>query len=89
MPLAERAIESRDPRPLFKFLTEAMHDQLHVRYDKLDHLRDHDPADVAAARAYTSAMLSFILWAHGVHQAFGKTPHGDASATAVAAAHEH
>ena len=94
VPLAEQALAGGDPRPLFRFLTDAMHQELHRRFDRARHLaqaaQEH-LGDVAAARERTSAELSFMVWAHGTYLAFAKDPHAShaGQASAAAAAHGH
>lgn len=85
VPLAEKALETGDLVPLYKALSSEMHSALHARFDKARALRSFGAHDVAAARAYTSAMLGFQVWAHGLHKAIG-APAGE---HVVQAAHTH
>lgn len=69
VPRAEEALRTGDLVPLYKFLTHELHEALHERFEAARSLRTFAERDVAAARAYTSAMLGFQVWAHSLHQA--------------------
>lgn len=85
VPLAEKAIETGDLKPVWKFLADSVHAALHDRFERARTLRDaaHDPHDVAANRAYVSAMLGFIVWSHGLHARLGEAAHGEHAAEGV------
>ena len=90
VPLADKAILSGDLKPLYGFLTRSLHEALHERFDAAMSQKTHDPRDVAAARAYTSAMLGFIVWSHQVYAAFSKDVHGEGrQVVAAAQGHAH
>jgi len=61
VPVAEAAIESGSAGVLLKLLTEAVQADVKRRLDRVIELRDHDPADVGAARAYVQAILNFVV----------------------------
>lgn len=76
VPLAEQALATGNLVPLYKFLSHELHEALHARFDKAQALKGFDPHDIPAARAYTSAMLGFQVWAHSIHLAASATGHG-------------
>lgn len=76
IPLAEQAIRTGSAERLIDLLTEE------IRYAAKHHLEevlllDRARHDVRSARAYTSAMLGFQVWAHGIHRAVTDGTHHD------------
>lgn len=69
VPVAEAAVESGSPGVLLKLLTEAVQADVKRRFDRVIDLRDHDPTDVAAARAYVQAMLGFVVNTNKLYEA--------------------
>jgi hypothetical protein len=64
IPLAEQAVDIGDAGPLIEFLQHEVAEQARGR---LAHVRDLQAGasdGVPAARAYTSAMLEFLVWSH-------------------------
>ena len=69
IPLAERAVESGNPAPLVEFLQRAVREQAQARLARVGELEAATGSGVPAARAYTSAMLGFVVWSHKLWQA--------------------
>jgi hypothetical protein len=69
IPLAERAVDTNDARELVAFLQAAVQAEAEQRLEQVRELRRRASAGVAAARAYTSAMLGFVVWSHKLWKA--------------------
>jgi hypothetical protein len=69
IPLAEQAVETGDPQPLSDFLQRSVEDEAGERLDQVRALKADAGAGVPAARAYTSAMLGFLVWSHKLWRA--------------------
>jgi hypothetical protein len=80
IPVAEKAIDSRDVTPLAEALVEVVRRQVEHRFAHLEHFRAHAAHGVDAERFYVSAALGLQVWAHQVYTAATSEPH---------AAHEH
>jgi hypothetical protein len=69
IPLAEDAVETGDAEPLIAFLQRATRDEVQQRLTDVKTLAAGTGAGVSAARAYTSAMLGFLVWSHRLWRA--------------------
>lgn len=76
VPVAEKAIENRNPAPLEEVLVTALREEVATRYAQLEHLRAGAHRGLEGARAYVGAMLGLQVWAHGVYQATKAKAHG-------------
>lgn len=61
---AEESVRTEDPRPVTETLVEALEARVEERFARVLRLKKHDPSDIVAARAYTTAMLAYIVWVH-------------------------
>ena len=68
IPLAEEAIETGSAGRLEHLLDEELRMAAKHRLEEVLILKDAQH-DLPSSRAYTTAMLGFQVWAHGVHQA--------------------
>jgi hypothetical protein len=64
IPLAERAVDSGEVDELVSFLQHEVGRQVQRRLEHVQNLQRRADAGVPAARAYTSAMLGFLVWTH-------------------------
>ena len=64
IPLAEQAVASGDPQPLVDFLQCSVGEEARFRLTHVRALQAEAGTGLPAARAYTSAMLGFLVWAH-------------------------
>lgn len=75
IPVAERAIDSGSPDELVGLLCDVVagraRDQLHT----VGELGRHADGDVAATRAYVSAVLGLQVWAHKLYECAESAPH--------------
>ena len=89
IPKADKAVAKGDPQELVSFMTHAVEHAVRERFEHAMRLRDYRTGDVDAARAYTSAMLRFELFAHHLYaNIIGGGEHGDGGG-ATAGGHEH
>jgi hypothetical protein len=90
VPRAEKAVETRDLKPLTDFLCQALKDEIHERFHAALAREHYDENDVAAARNYVEAYLGFVVYAHSIHAAMTASPHEHREAEEVApAGHKH
>lgn len=75
IPVAEKAIEAGSPDALVRVLTETLREQIEHRFAHLMQLRDHDPHDVAKARAHVEAMLGLQVYSHKLYGAMTADAH--------------
>lgn len=75
IPVAEKAIESGSPDALIRTLTDTLRHEVQHRFERMQHLRDHRPDDVAKAREYVEAMLGLEVYSHQLYQAMKSSPH--------------
>lgn len=71
IPLAEDAVATGDAEPLIAFLQRVVRDEVQQRLDDVQSLAAGSGSGVPAARAYTSAMLGFLVWSHRLWRATG------------------
>jgi hypothetical protein len=69
IPLAEDAVQTGDPEPLTAFLERAVRNEVQQRLAYVSARTAEAGAGVPAARAYTSAMLGFLVWSHRLWRA--------------------
>lgn len=81
VPRAERAIETGNAREVIDFLMHSVEQQLLHKFEHLNSLKNYDPNDISAARAYVEAMLGFQLCSHHLYTSIKSSPHGKAEAT--------
>lgn len=69
IPLAGDAVATGDPEPLVAFLQRAVRAEVQQRLADVQTRAAGTGAGVPAARAYTSAMLGFVVWSHRLWRA--------------------
>ena len=85
---ADEAIANGRGAELAARIAEHAAESLRAKYERVMALKDHDPADVEAGRAYVHAYVEYIHFVEQLHQLIEDGPaHGEHAATA--AAHEH
>lgn len=72
---AEKAIESGSPDVLLTALADALNEQVKHRFANMMALKDHDPHDIAQARAYVEAKLGLQVYAHTLYNAMKSDGH--------------
>jgi hypothetical protein len=86
IPLAERAIETGSGDDLARLLSDVLEHEVKTRLDHVLALKSRVREGLPAARAFTSAMLGFQVWANAAHAAMHADPH-EAHAEYEAQAH--
>lgn len=66
--MADEAIEAGNPDKVIDFLTDAVKQELHGRFEHAISKKGFDENDVKAAREYVQAMLGFVLFAGHLHE---------------------
>ena len=75
IPAADQSIRDGKLPPVYKLLTDAVHEGLHHRYERLTALQPVDPKDVAKGRAWVEAYVDYIHYVEGIYQAAGGGAH--------------
>ncbi len=86
---ADRALEVGDDRDVLALAPAERRDELHRRFAVALGKKGFDINDVAAARDYVAAYVSFFKYAEGEDHAHGHAAHGQHSHQANAEAHAH
>lgn len=68
VPMADQAIETENPDKVIDFLTDAVKEELHKRFEHAISKKGFDENDVEAARDYVQATLGFVLFAGHLHE---------------------
>lgn len=75
---AERALKNGNHKEVIFFLQRTVEEDLQKRFKHAMEKKNYDKNDVAAAREYVHASLSFVLHAHGLYAfAKGEEAHGE------------
>ena len=69
IPLAEKAVETGDPRDLIAFMDDQLDDQVRNRLAGVKKLADARNGTVEADREYVEAMLGFVVYSHRLFKA--------------------
>lgn len=69
IPLAERAVESKDASAVIEFLAGVVRDELTARMEHLKELDDARDGSVVKERDYVEAMLGFEVFSHHLYKA--------------------
>jgi len=67
VPLAEKAIETGDPKEVIHFINHAVSEELHKRFEKVYLKRVFDENDVTAGREYVHAFIGFVVFSHHLY----------------------
>jgi hypothetical protein len=86
---ADRALEAGDDRDVLALAPAERRDELHRRFAAALGKKGFDVDDVAAARDYVAAYVSFFKYAEGEDHAHGHAAHGQGAHQANAKAHAH
>jgi len=76
IPVADRALETGDPRPVSALLEQAMNAGLSERFHRALETRRHAGDDVEAGRRSVSAYVRFIHYVEGLYQTATRDVHG-------------
>ena len=73
--LAESAIETGSGHRLVTFLSDALHEEVKHRLERVLEMKERSDAGLDQAREYTSAMLGFQVWSHKLYGSLNSNPH--------------
>jgi hypothetical protein len=78
VPVADRAIEDGSPEELVKLLTEAVEEQIRVRFERVMRLKEEASGKgVEERRVYVEAMLGLEVYSHKLYECAHSEPHGE------------
>lgn len=90
IPAADRALETRDPKPLVKLLEQAVHDGLHEQFTRTLAAKKYDPADVEGGRRFVESYVVYVHFVERLYEDASRKPAGHyAEAEAAEKAHAH
>lgn len=69
IPAGDKALETGSLEPLFKLLSDTMHDGLHATFAEAKNKKNFDKNDVAAGREFVLAYVTFIHYVEGLYKA--------------------
>lgn len=72
IPAGDKALEAGSAEPLFKLLTDTMHNGLHETFTEAKAKKNFNPNDVEAGREYVQAYVTFIHYVEGLYEAAKK-----------------
>lgn len=79
VPRAEKAIETGDASDVIAFISRGVEEEVSRRFKEAIARQKYDADDVPAAREYVEAMLSFLLYSHGVYKFIKSDTHHSGS----------
>jgi hypothetical protein len=90
IPAADKAIADGKLEPLYKILTDKIHEGLHERFKEVMKKKDFKKNDVDAGREFVEAYVSFIHYAEGLYDAAAKGGgHGHSQEAEKGSEHKH
>lgn len=81
IPAGDKALETGSAEPLFKLLSDMMHNSLHETFTTAKAKKNFNQDDVKAGREYVQAYVTFIHYVEGLYTAARKTGVGHAHET--------
>ena len=76
IPAADKAVIDGKLEPLYKLLTNKIHDGLHDKFEGVLKKKNFKKDDVEAGREFIEAYVIFIHYVEGLYEAAGKAVHG-------------
>ncbi len=89
IPAADKAIVDGKLEPLFKLLTETIHNGLHEKFKEVVAKKNFKKDDVEAGREYIGAYVLFIHYVEGLYEAAKKAIHGHFPEPGEGGEHKH
>ncbi len=78
IPGADKAIAEERLEPLYKLVTEVIHEGLHEKFKAVMEKKGFDKNNVEAGREYVEAYVIFLHYVESLHEAAAKGAHGHA-----------
>jgi hypothetical protein len=69
IPAADKALDTGKLEPVFKLLTDAVHDGLHSRFEEATSKKNYKVDDLAAGREYVEAYVTFLHYVESLYGA--------------------
>ncbi len=90
IPAADKAIAEGKLEPLYKILTNKIHDGLHEKYQEVMKKKDFKKDDVAAGREFVEAYVPFLHYVEALYEAAAKGgSHGHSQEAEKGSEHKH
>ena len=89
IPAADKAIEDGKLMPVFKLLSDTVHEGLHHRFEQVTAKKGFPKDNVPAGREFVKAYVAFVHYVEGVYQAASGASAEHAHEEAKPTAHEH
>lgn len=89
IPAGDRAILDGKLEPLYKLLTDKIHDGLHEKFEKVMKKKNFKKDNVDAGREYVEAYVIFIHYVENLYDTVKKGVHGHSPGPEIGAGHKH
>jgi len=76
IPAADKSVLSGRLEPVYKILTEKIHQGLHEKFRAVTDRKNFDKDNVDAGRKYVEAYVTYIHYVEGLYDLAGKAAHG-------------
>jgi hypothetical protein len=89
IPAGDKAVADGKLEPLYRLLTEKMHDGLHRKFESLMKRKNFKKEDVQAGREYVEAYVLFIHYVETLYETTAKGAHGHSPEAEKGDSHKH
>jgi len=89
IPAADKAVADGKLEPLYKLLTDKVHEGLHDRFKRVMEKKNFNKDNLEVGREFVEAYVIFLHYVEGIYDAAGKTVHGHPSEHAAEETHKH
>lgn len=86
---ADKALETRQLKPVAQMIAQQTERGLHERFDAAVSSKPRDPNDVQAVRAHVGAYVQYVHFVEGLHRAAGAVEAHGAAEAGEASGHRH
>ena len=89
VPAADKAIADGRLEPLYKILTNKIHDGLNEKFKEVLEKKDYKNEDMGAGRQFVEAYVLFLHYVEALYEAAAKGSHGHSHETSKDGEHKH
>jgi hypothetical protein len=89
IPAADKSVMDGKLEPLYKLLTNKIHDGLHEKFKEVLEKKDYKKEDIGAGRQFVEAYVLFLHYVETLYDAAGKGSHGHSHETIKEGEHKH
>lgn len=89
IPAADRAVSDGKLEPLYKVVTDKIHDGLHERFKRVMEKKKFGSSNLKAGREFVEAYVILLHYVEGLYEAAGKEAHGHPAEHAGDPVHKH